>query len=114
MTLKVSYRIPVFGLLGPQVGNTLRIAARGETTGWRFVPRRAFDLPLLGRLRSAAWCREARRCVPAIRFRQWSVQCPSASIIQYEAGVGQPEHPSFLLRDEILRWAYAEIDAKSD
>jgi len=28
--------------------------------------------------------------------------------------VGQPERPSFLLRDEILRWAYAEIDAKSD
>ena len=114
MTLKVSYRIPASGLQGPQVGNTLRIAAIGETTGWRFVPRRAFDLPLLVRFRLAAWCREARRCVPAIRFRQWSVQCPSASIIQYEAGVGQPERPSFLLRDEILRWAYAEIDAKSD
>ena len=35
-------------------------------------------------------------------------------VLKYEAGVGQPEQPSFLLRDEILRWAYAEIDAKSD
>jgi hypothetical protein len=34
-----------------------------------------------------------------------------ASIIQYAAGVGQPERPSFLLRDKILG-AYAEIDAK--
>ena len=55
------------------------------------MPRRAFDLPLLGRLRSAAWCREARKYVPAIRFRQWSVQYSSGSIIQYEAGVGQTE-----------------------
>ena len=87
----VSYRIPVFGLLGPQVGNTRRIAAKVETTGCGLVTRRASGLPRPGRLRSAACCREARKCVPAIRSRQWSVQRPSASIILSSLSVSERE-----------------------
>jgi hypothetical protein len=67
-----------------QVGNTHRTSARGETTDFGIAPRRVSDSPLLYHLRLVAWCRAARRSVQANRSRQWSVQRPSASMIQYE------------------------------
>ena len=84
---QASCRILVRRVPDPQVGNTHRTTARGETTDCARVPHRASGSPLLYRSRCMAWCPEGRRCPPAIRSRQWSAQRPYASIIRYQAGV---------------------------
>ena len=74
-----------------QVGNTRRIAAKAETTGYGQAPHRAFDWQPRGRLDSAVECPAPQRCVPASRFQQWSFQRSSVPIIRYEAAMGQME-----------------------
>ena len=72
-------------------GSKPRTVARAGTTGYARAYRRAFDWQPKGRLGSGVWYRARRRYAPTTQFRQWSVQRPSASMIQYEASIGQTE-----------------------
>jgi hypothetical protein len=66
--------------------NKSHTTAKAETTGcWRAF-RRAVDLRPRGHSRSLVWCPGRRRCAPATRFRQWSVQRPSFTLSNRNAG----------------------------
>jgi len=60
-----------------QGGNRRHTAATAGTKGYARASRRASDSQPKGRWRSAVWYQALRRCAPATRFQQCSVQRPS-------------------------------------
>ena len=72
--------------LGTRFGNRRHSAAKAETKDCELASHRAFDSQPRGRLRSAVSYRAPRRCAPAARFQQCSVQRPSVTISNRTAG----------------------------
>ena len=66
---------------GIRLGNRCHTAATAETTGYWLVAHHAANSQPRGRLRSAVSCPAPRRCAPAARFQQCSVQRPSVTIL---------------------------------
>ena len=82
--IRLQYRLA--RVRGTQVGNECRTAARAETKGYARAYRRAFDSQPRDHSGSAVGCPARRKCALAARFQQWSVQRPSVTISNRNAG----------------------------